>query len=105
MDFMKSLAIAASGLRAQAGRMQVISENIANVTGDGWRASNLGAARSLGLNLGVSALATFSASKRWRSWCQCIFVRSIEKIVMSEIGMPCRPLSNPWHGRVCRAYG
>jgi len=30
MDFMKSIAIAASGLRAQAGRMQVISENIAN---------------------------------------------------------------------------
>ena len=30
MDFMKSLAIAASGLRAQVGRMQIISENIAN---------------------------------------------------------------------------
>ncbi len=30
MDFVKSLAIAASGLRAQAGRMRVISENIAN---------------------------------------------------------------------------
>jgi flagellar basal-body rod protein FlgC len=30
IDFMKSLAIAASGLRAQAGRMSVISENIAN---------------------------------------------------------------------------
>ena len=30
MDFLKSIAIAASGLRAQAGRMQVISENIAN---------------------------------------------------------------------------
>jgi flagellar basal-body rod protein FlgC len=30
MDFMKSLAIAASGLRAQAGRMRVISENLAN---------------------------------------------------------------------------
>jgi len=30
MDFMKSLAIAASGLRAQVGRMQVISQNIAN---------------------------------------------------------------------------
>ncbi len=30
MDFMKSIAIAASGLRAQSGRMQVISENIAN---------------------------------------------------------------------------
>jgi flagellar basal-body rod protein FlgC len=30
MDLMKSIAIAASGLRAQAGRMRVISENIAN---------------------------------------------------------------------------
>ena len=30
MDFLKSMAIAASGLRAQAGRMRVISENIAN---------------------------------------------------------------------------
>jgi flagellar basal-body rod protein FlgC len=31
MDFIKSLTIAASGLRAQMGRMRVISENIANV--------------------------------------------------------------------------
>ena len=30
MDFFKSLSIAASGLRAQAGRMRVIAENIAN---------------------------------------------------------------------------
>lgn len=30
MDFLKSLTIAASGLRAQAGRMRVIAENIAN---------------------------------------------------------------------------
>ena len=30
MDFLKSLAIAASGMRAQAGRMRIISENIAN---------------------------------------------------------------------------
>ena len=30
MDFIKSMAIAASGLRAQAGRMRVLSENIAN---------------------------------------------------------------------------
>ena len=30
MDFLKSMAIAASGLRAQAGRMRVISENVAN---------------------------------------------------------------------------
>lgn len=30
MDFLKSIAIAASGLRTQAGRMRVISENVAN---------------------------------------------------------------------------
>ncbi len=30
MDFIKTLAIAASGMRAQAGRMRIISENIAN---------------------------------------------------------------------------
>ena len=30
MDFVKSLAVAASGLRAQIGRMRIISENIAN---------------------------------------------------------------------------
>jgi flagellar basal-body rod protein FlgC len=30
MDFLKSIAIATFGLRAQAGRMRVISENIAN---------------------------------------------------------------------------
>ena len=30
MDFLKTIAIAASGLRAQAGRMRVLSENIAN---------------------------------------------------------------------------
>src|ERR687883_189963 len=30
MDFLKSIAVAASGLRAQAGRMRVISENVAN---------------------------------------------------------------------------
>lgn len=30
VDFVKTLTIAASGLRAQAGRMRIISENIAN---------------------------------------------------------------------------
>jgi flagellar basal-body rod protein FlgC len=30
MDFLKSLTVAASGLRAQVGRMRIISENIAN---------------------------------------------------------------------------
>jgi flagellar basal-body rod protein FlgC len=40
MDFIKSIAIAASGLRAQAGRMRVIAENIANADST---ASNAGA--------------------------------------------------------------
>ena len=30
MDFLRTMAIAASGLKAQAGRMRIISENIAN---------------------------------------------------------------------------
>lgn len=30
MDFLKSIAVAASGLRAQAGRMRIIAENLAN---------------------------------------------------------------------------
>ncbi|KAA5602748.1 flagellar basal body rod protein FlgC [Blastochloris sulfoviridis] len=30
MDFMKSISIAASGLRTQAGRMRIIAENLAN---------------------------------------------------------------------------
>jgi len=30
VDFIKTMAIATSGLRAQAGRMRIISENIAN---------------------------------------------------------------------------
>jgi flagellar basal-body rod protein FlgC len=30
MDFLKSLSIAASGLHAQAGRMRIIAENLAN---------------------------------------------------------------------------
>lgn len=30
MDFLRSIAIAASGLRAQAGRMRIIAQNIAN---------------------------------------------------------------------------
>lgn len=35
MDFFRSLSIAASGLRAQAGRMRVIAENIANADSAG----------------------------------------------------------------------
>jgi flagellar basal-body rod protein FlgC len=38
MDFLKSIAIAASGLRAQAGRMRVISENVANADSSAPRA-------------------------------------------------------------------
>jgi flagellar basal-body rod protein FlgC len=30
MDFLKSITVAASGLRAQAGRLRVIAENLAN---------------------------------------------------------------------------
>jgi flagellar basal-body rod protein FlgC len=30
MDFLKSIAVAASGLRSQSGRMRIIAENIAN---------------------------------------------------------------------------
>jgi flagellar basal-body rod protein FlgC len=32
MDFLKTLTIAASGLKAQSGRMKVIAENIANAS-------------------------------------------------------------------------
>jgi flagellar basal-body rod protein FlgC len=38
MEFLKSIAIAAAGLRAQAGRMRVISENIANADSTAERA-------------------------------------------------------------------
>ena len=30
MDFLKSIAIAAAGMRAQSGRMRIIAENVAN---------------------------------------------------------------------------
>ena len=45
MDFLKSLAIAASGLHAQIGRMEIISENIANAELD---FANPGAAIRIG---------------------------------------------------------
>lgn len=35
MDFLKSIAVAASGLRAQSGRMRIISENVANADSTG----------------------------------------------------------------------
>jgi flagellar basal-body rod protein FlgC len=40
MDFLKSISIAASGLRAQAGRMRIISENIANADSTAPRAGD-----------------------------------------------------------------
>jgi flagellar basal-body rod protein FlgC len=40
MDFMRSIAIAASGLRAQAGRMRVIAENLANADSTSHGAGN-----------------------------------------------------------------
>src|SRR5215510_9564837 len=79
--------------------------------------SKFNGTRSRGVNLGVSALATFSDNRRCRSWCQCILVRSIEKIGRSEIGIAClsrfpvdrdRPKSATqpnWLGRLCRPYG
>ena len=38
MDFLKSMAIAASGLKAQSGRIRVIAENIANAESTAQRA-------------------------------------------------------------------
>jgi flagellar basal-body rod protein FlgC len=38
MDFLKSIAVAASGLRAQAGRMRILAENIANADSTAQRA-------------------------------------------------------------------
>jgi flagellar basal-body rod protein FlgC len=35
MDFLRSIGIAASGLRAQSGRMRVIAENVANANSTG----------------------------------------------------------------------
>ena len=59
------------------------------MTGRACCARNSAAPDRAGGNPGVSALATFSASTRWRSWCHCIRVRSIEKIGMSAIAMVC----------------
>ena len=38
MDFLKSIGIAASGLKAQSGRMRIIAENIANADSTASRA-------------------------------------------------------------------
>ena len=35
MDFLKSIAVASSGMRAQSGRMRVIAENVANADSTG----------------------------------------------------------------------
>jgi flagellar basal-body rod protein FlgC len=39
VDFLKSIAVAASGLRAQAGRMRIIAENVANADSTAQRAN------------------------------------------------------------------
>ena len=63
MDFMKSLAIASSGLRAQIGRMRVISENIANANsvaqtpgGDPYRRRVVTFSAELDRNLGANVV-------------------------------------------------
>ena len=38
MDFLKSMAIAATGLRAQSGRMRIVAENMANANSTAQRA-------------------------------------------------------------------
>jgi flagellar basal-body rod protein FlgC len=63
MDFMKSLAVASSGLRAQIGRMRVISENIANADsvaqtpgGDPYRRRIVTFSAELDRNLGANVV-------------------------------------------------
>jgi flagellar basal-body rod protein FlgC len=63
MDFMKSMAIASSGLRAQIGRMRVISENIANADsvsqtpgGDPYRRRIVTFSAELDRNLGANVV-------------------------------------------------
>ena len=72
--------------------------------------SNFGSIRSRGLKFGVSELEMFSASTRWRSWCQAILVRSADRIGRSliAIGQAQAPLpqsGTPEVGRICRLYG
>ncbi|MGH6671066.1 MAG: flagellar basal body rod protein FlgC [Xanthobacteraceae bacterium] len=63
MDFIKSLAIAASGLHAQRGRMQIITENIANADstattagGDPYRRKIVTFTSELDSNLGADVV-------------------------------------------------
>jgi flagellar basal-body rod protein FlgC len=63
MDFMKSLAVASSGLRAQIGRMRIISENIANADsvaqtagGDPYRRRIVTFSSELDRNLGANVV-------------------------------------------------
>ena len=63
MDFMKSMAIASSGLRAQIGRMRIISENIANADsvsqtpgGDPYRRRIVTFSAELDRNLGADVV-------------------------------------------------
>jgi flagellar basal-body rod protein FlgC len=64
MDFIKSLGIAASGLRAQMGRMRIISENIANADsvaetpgGDPYRRKIVTFSSELDRSLGANVVA------------------------------------------------
>jgi flagellar basal-body rod protein FlgC len=63
MDLFKSLTVAASGLRAQAGRMRVIAENIANAdttattkTGDPYRRKVVSFQNQLDSEMGVKTV-------------------------------------------------
>jgi flagellar basal-body rod protein FlgC len=63
MDFVKSLTIAASGLKAQVGRMRIISENIANADsvaaspgGDPYRRKIVTFGSELDRSLGVNVV-------------------------------------------------
>ena len=64
MDFLKTMSIAASGLRAQAGRMRIISENIANAELD---AGDRPAPIRTGARWRPSPASSIARSKRARS--------------------------------------
>jgi flagellar basal-body rod protein FlgC len=64
MDFAKSLAIASSGLKAQLGRMRIISENIANADstaaspgGDPYRRKIVSFSSELDRSLGANVVS------------------------------------------------